>query len=97
MTRVLIIGGYGNFGRFISTSLAKESALQLIIAGRSSDKAQALTHELNGDGAQHTEAAALDIHDGLSASLQAIKPDIVIHTSGPFQTQGYNVANACII
>ena len=37
--RVLIIGGYGNFGSFITESLAKEANIQVIIAGRSLQKA----------------------------------------------------------
>ena len=90
MKRVLIIGGYGNFGSFISRSLAKENNIQLIVAGRSLDKAKLLASTINA------EAAVVDIHDNLVAKLQEITPDIVIHTSGPFQEQGYEVAEACI-
>ena len=90
MKRVLIIGGYGNFGSFISRSLAKISNINLVVAGRSLDKAEALAQEINA------EAAAIDIHSNLEARLSALRPDIVIHTSGPFQSQGYDVAEACI-
>jgi len=90
LKRVLIIGGYGNFGSFISRSLAKHSNINIIIAGRSLDKAEALAREINA------EAAVIDIHNNFEARLQEIKPDIVIHTSGPFQSQGYDVAEACI-
>ena len=93
-TRVLIIGGYGNFGGFIAGMLARDAAIQLIIAGRSYAKAQSAAGALGAcNGA---EAAALDIHDGLAGSLRALKPDVVIHTSGPYQGQGYSVAQACI-
>ncbi|MFN3700748.1 MAG: saccharopine dehydrogenase NADP-binding domain-containing protein [Alphaproteobacteria bacterium] len=47
VTRVLIIGGYGNFGSFICKQLAQESNLQLIIAGRSHEKAEKLAAELD--------------------------------------------------
>lgn len=90
MTRILIIGGYGNFGRFIARRLAQQNNLRLIIAGRTLDKAQELAAELNA------EAAFIDITAGFREALQQIKPDIVIHTSGPFQSQGYEVAEACI-
>lgn len=90
MTRILIIGGYGNFGRFIAKRLAQQSNLTLIIAGRRLSKAQVLARELNA------EAAFFDINVDLVNTLKAIKPDIVIHTSGPFQSQGYAVAEACI-
>jgi saccharopine dehydrogenase-like NADP-dependent oxidoreductase len=88
--RVLIIGGYGNFGSFITRRLAQDDNLQVIIAGRSREKAEKLAREMN------IEAVALDINNGLAAALAAVKPDIVVHTSGPFQAQGYDVAKACI-
>lgn len=90
MTRVLIIGGYGNFGRFISRSLAKDDNISLIIAGRFLSKAQLLADEIGA------KAAVIDIHDNLKTKLAEINPDIVVHTSGPFQSQGYEVAQACI-
>ena len=43
------------------------------------------------------EAADLDINTGLPEALAALKPDVVIHTSGPFQAQDYHVAKACIV
>lgn len=88
--RVLIIGGYGNFGSFIARRLARDASLTVIIAGRSEDKARALAEILNA------EWAVVDIHQNLAESLKIITPDIVIHTSGPFQGQGYDVATACI-
>lgn len=88
--RVLIIGGYGNFGSYIAKTLAQEANIQLIIAGRSLEKAKQFAEALNA------ESIALDIHDGFEEVLATIKPDIVIHTSGPFQAQGYEVAQACI-
>lgn len=93
-TRVLIIGGYGNFGSFITRSLASDQNIQLIIAGRSLEKATALAAELNATN--RPEAIALDITQNLGSSLKTICPNITIHTSGPFQAQGYAVANACI-
>ncbi|MEM7020273.1 MAG: saccharopine dehydrogenase NADP-binding domain-containing protein [Pseudomonadota bacterium] len=95
MKRVLILGGYGNFGRFISTALAKEPEIQLIIAGRSIDKARQLTKELNA--VNRIECMAIDIHaSNFAQCLADSNPDIVIHTSGPFQAQDYIVAKACI-
>lgn len=90
MKRVLIIGGYGNFGRFIARRLAQQNNLSLIIAGRSLEKAQSLAQEIN------SQACQLDINENLIDVMAAIQPDIVIHTSGPFQSQGYHVAQACI-
>ena len=89
-TRVLIIGGYGNFGRFISSQLACDTDIQLIIAGRSIAKAEAHANELAA------EAVALDIEKDLPEALSSVNPDVVIHTSGPYQEQNYRVAEACI-
>jgi len=94
MRRVLIIGGYGNFGSFIARRLAEDGNIQLIIAGRSEQKAQQFISSLNAKNPPI--AAILDISVNLSSSLRTLAPDIVIHTSGPFQSQGYGVAQACI-
>lgn len=94
MFRVLIIGGYGNFGRFITRSLADQSDIHLIIAGRSLDKARQLLQTLPEE--RPHEAAAVDINQGFPQALERLQPDLVIHTSGPFQKQGYEVALACI-
>ncbi len=88
--RVLILGGYGNFGAFIARRLAREPDLALIIAGRSEKKARALAETLGA------ECAVIDVPGTIDAGLAATRPDVVIHTSGPFQTQGYDVAEACI-
>lgn len=99
MKRVLIIGGYGNFGSFISRRLVQDDQLQLIIGGRNQSKAKMLADDLAGcvaSIANPPEAVQIDIHHQLAKTLAAIRPDIVIHTSGPFQSQGYDVAQACI-
>ena len=88
--RVLIIGGYGNFGSFITRALAKEANIQVIVAGRSVEKAKRLVLELDARNAP--EAVGLDISSDIADALETIKPNIVIHTSGPFQAQGYDVA-----
>ena len=93
-TRVLIIGGYGNFGSYIAKALATDENIQLVIAGRSLEKAQAFAHGL--PGMRPSEAVALDIEGDLLSVLQTVKPAVVIHTTGPFQTQDYRVALACI-
>jgi NAD(P)-dependent dehydrogenase (short-subunit alcohol dehydrogenase family) len=92
--RVLILGGYGNFGSYIARSLATESNIQLLIAGRSREQATTLAASLRA--AIPTEAHSIDIESALDARLREIAPDMVIHTVGPFQGQTYRVAEACI-
>ncbi len=94
LIRVLIIGGYGNFGSFIAKHLAREENIQLILAGRSVEKAKLSAETLSAKN--YPEACVIDIRKNLCRSLATIKPDIVIHTSGPYQSQGYEVAKACI-
>jgi Saccharopine dehydrogenase NADP binding domain len=90
MTRVLLVGGYGTFGTLIARRLSREPGLTVIVAGRSGQKASALAGKLNAEWTQ------FDISAGLDGHLKTLKPDILVHTSGPFQEQGYEVAAACI-
>jgi len=93
--RVLIIGGYGNFGSYIARRLASSDDIRLLIGGRSVGKAQAFIASI---APLHTaDAHAINIDDDLTEVLARIAPDIVIHTSGPFQTQDHRVARACIV
>ena len=94
---VLIIGGYGTFGGLIAKSLANNERIQLIVAGRSLIKARGFADQLHS--ANPIKAVGLDIMDDIEAlkrSFAEIKPDIIIHTSGPFQGQNYDVAEAAI-
>ncbi len=93
-TRILVIGGYGNFGQFISRKLAREADIQVLIAGRDLAKAQALATDMAAS--QPAIPVQLDINRNLAAVLKQYQPQVVIHTSGPFQAQGYEVAQACI-
>lgn len=90
MGKVLILGGYGNFGKHIATALTKK-AIPVIIAGRSRDKAEALVNTL-----QLAECAIFDIAIELAAQLQQWKPSVVVNTCGPFQNSNYDVAKICI-
>jgi hypothetical protein len=95
VTRVLIIGGYGNFGAYITKSLSAEADIQLVIGGRSADKAEEFCRNF-ADVSNPPEWCQMDYRNGLNTTLKDVYPDIVIHTSGPFQGQGYGVAEMCI-
>ena len=94
VSRVLIIGGYGNFGSFIARALARDPDIRLLIAGRSTAKAGTFIAGLGA--ANPPEAHALDISSDPGPAIAAAAPDIVIHAVGPFQCQDYRVAEACI-
>ena len=92
--RVLVIGGYGNFGGYIARTLAADAGITLIVAGRSQARAAAFVAGLAP--ANPAEPVALDIDRDLDATLAAVRADLVIHTTGPFQHQDYRVARAAI-
>ena len=91
--RVLVLGGYGHFGTRICRALTRYPFIDLLIAGRDAAGAGALQREL---GARH-RGIALDCNaPGLAARIKAEGASVVVHTCGPFQGQGYHVAEACI-
>lgn len=92
--RILIIGGYGQFGSLIAKALAPEKNIALIIAGRHGDKARKFAESL--DSSHKIETIETDIQTGLPELFPQARPDIVIHTAGPFQEQDYDIARACI-
>ncbi len=94
MKRILLIGAYGQFGSLIAKALAPEKNITLILCGRNDQKTKALAANLQTAHAPETIAA--DIHNNPAALLEQARPDIVIHTAGPFQGQDYDVARACI-
>lgn len=95
--RILVIGGYGFFGQRLVRRLARVEALEVVVAGRSLQQAQALVASLASTSPAKLSAQALDAMSAeLPATLQRLRPDVVVHTSGPFQGQGYAVARACI-
>jgi saccharopine dehydrogenase-like NADP-dependent oxidoreductase len=96
--KILILGGYGNFGKRIAEGLAHHSNALILIAGRDEKKAEQLCRMLNGkkSGAQF-KATKIDVTTHhFEKNLAALSPNLVIHTAGPFQGQDYKVPHACI-
>jgi saccharopine dehydrogenase-like NADP-dependent oxidoreductase len=98
VNRILILGGYGNFGKRIAENLVMIPGLTLVIAGRDHSKASDQCLQLVSMGAKaRTEPALIDTTSlCFRDELAALKPDLVIHTGGPFQGQDYRVPTACI-
>jgi saccharopine dehydrogenase-like NADP-dependent oxidoreductase len=89
--RVLVLGGYGNFGARICRALANNSSIQLLVAGRSVLRAEAFARELGNSAI----GLAFDITDEyLSDRFIQVDAQLIIHTAGPFQNQNYQVAVA---
>ena len=95
--RVVVIGGYGFFGRRLVQRLAPDADLQLLVAGRSLRHAQATADALGQPGAAEITGVALDASaPTLANDLARLEPDLAVLASGPFQGAGYDVARACI-
>jgi hypothetical protein len=90
--KVLILGGYGNFGKRIARLLTRKG-IAVIIAGRDGAKAAASTKGLPCDLA---DTAVFDAKSELLPQLEKLKPLVVINTCGPFQNADYSIARACI-
>lgn len=83
LMKVLVIGGYGAFGARIVRRLKRIRNLEVITAGRNPVKAD----------------VCLDVkHDeSMIKQFSELKPHLVIHTAGPFESsEGYSVAKACL-
>ncbi|SED28666.1 Saccharopine dehydrogenase NADP binding domain-containing protein [Rhizobiales bacterium GAS188] len=83
---ILILGGYGTFGGRLAQLLADEERLHLIIAGRSEAAARAFCAGLASKA--RLSPRRFDRAGDVEAELAAIKPDIVVDASGPFQAYG---------
>lgn len=89
--RTLVLGGYGNFGARICRALVAEPSVQLLVGGRDLSRAKALADEL-GHGSQ---PVAIDhASEDFSSTLRGLGVELLVHTAGPFQQQGYGVARA---
>jgi hypothetical protein len=85
--RIVVIGGYGNFGARICRRLGIEPSLQIVATARAAlDPAPegAIAARLNSEASS------------FSADLAALAPDLVIHCAGPYQGQSYRVAEAAL-
>lgn len=95
--RVVVIGGYGFFGRRLVERLALQSDIQVTVAGRSLAAAQAWAGQVRPQSRARLEAAGLDAMSAdLPRELARLCPSTVILASGPFQGQDYRVARECV-
>jgi saccharopine dehydrogenase-like NADP-dependent oxidoreductase len=94
--RIVVLGGCGNFGGRICRALATEKEIWLGVAGRDAARGAGFIRDL-GAPAAVCEPISID-HDArdFSSALAGLRPDLVIHTSGPFQGQSYHVAETAI-
>jgi hypothetical protein len=94
--RVLVLGAYGAFGARVAERLALHRALEVIVAGRSRERAQAFAGRLAQGAQARVSAASLDADAATGADLARLGARLVINASGPFQRRDYRLARACI-
>ncbi len=92
--RILVLGGYGTFGARICHALKDDASIELVVGGRDGNQARRFATEL-GRGAA---GVAIDHSSrNLSVELKRLGVELVIHTAGPYQGQGYAVAQAAAL
>ena len=98
LKRIVVIGGTGHFGARLCRRLAGEANTELVVASRRQAGSEMLVEELRrSHAAASIDAARLDQSSaGFPKDLEALRPDIVVHTAGPYQGQDYRVAKSCI-
>lgn len=95
--RVMVVGGYGNFGSIVCRHLIAMPGVAPVISGRDSHKTLRKVNELHASSGRACESWCGDAMDStFPSTLQAMGIDWVIHTGGPFQGQSYAVAQGCI-
>ncbi len=86
--RIVVLGGFGNFGARICRALAGDPDVEIVVAGRNTTAALP---------EPRLRVAQLDIQSPVfAAQLRALAPDVVIHCAGPFQGQDYRVAEVAL-
>lgn len=92
--KVLVLGGYGHFGARIVRALVSAGDVEVIVAGRNPGHAANRFPELDP-----TRLAFIAMDSNAADFAQQLRSSgagLLIHCAGPFQGQGYGVAQACI-
>lgn len=90
--RIVVLGGYGNFGARICRALSARGDAEVIAAGRDPHREGIAARLDSRVGRARIDLAA----HNFARSLLDLAPSIVVHCAGPYQSQGYHVAAAAI-
>lgn len=99
MARVLVVGGHGAFGQYISRRLAEQDRYEVIVGGRSPNATAAFANALSHASQTRAkiEHTSLDARTCSPADLRRLAPDVLINASGPFQHHDQSLARAAIV
>ncbi|MBL4853367.1 MAG: DUF4166 domain-containing protein [Robiginitomaculum sp.] len=95
MRKVLIIGGYGQFGGRLCQRLSDIANIKVLVAGRNLSKAEALCKQHGGN----LSPQAFDLEADIETQLKALEPWLVIDAAGPFQSvfgHSYALPETCM-
>lgn len=98
--KILVIGGYGNFGKRLVNSLLNHHDHEVTVAGRSLHEAEAFYQSCLESSGKTITTARIDVFDpDLETLIWQQQADIVVNASGPYQVQAgdnqYPLARAC--
>ena len=90
---VLVLGGYGVFGRRIAANLARHGDIDVIVAGRNAVSAGKTVRVV---GADRARLLAVDMsRPDAIAQIITQKPAVVVDALGPFQTRNLALPRRC--
>lgn len=90
--KILILGGYGYTGKLLAKHLLAQTKVQIIIAGRSEEKAKAFADELNDPRMSARQADASDFED----LTKALEDATLCLVAAPTTHHAETVIRACI-
>ncbi len=96
--RILVVGGYGTFGARTVELLEGRAELEIVVAGRSLESAERFCRS-RGSTRATLLPARFDRDGDAVVQLAAIRPDVLLDASGPFQEYGqgaYRLVEGCI-
>ena len=83
MRRIVVLGGYGAFGGRVAERLAREPGIEVIVAGRSLERAQTFAAGLAPTARAKIAPARIDGRALAAGELAALRPFVLINASGP--------------
>lgn len=91
---ILVLGGYGIFGKALAQNLGKNEKVKIFIAGRNIKRAEATAQELSTQSKNKMIGVQLNTLEPMSLSQKLKELDIftVIDTSGPFDQSNFLIA-----